>query len=145
MTDPPIERRTLPRTYRAQSLTRRRIVAEMLQSLRTGGYDISDAQLLTLLLLFSRGAQSERSIADTLGLRGITIAAMWPPLVARGLVIRTPGVTSLADARVMLSTAGRRFVNNVIYRQGSDAGVFERMPVSDEDLRRRAIEALPAA
>ena len=126
-------------------LAQRAILVDMLRSLRSVGDDMTVPQLLTLLLLSSRGHQSVRSMAEGLHLRESTVLALCPPLVARGLVLRVPSMSEHDGVAVALSTAGRRFVNNMIYRQGSQTGAFTRAPVTNQDLHRRNNEAIRVA
>jgi DNA-binding MarR family transcriptional regulator len=145
MTDPPIKLSGSRRPHRRQPSTRSSILADMLQSLRAVGDDMSPPQLLALLLLSARGSQSMRSIAEGLHLGDATVAAMCPLLVERGLVIRILDNGDPPGKAVILSTAGHRFVNDVIYRQGKRAGAFNRVPVTNRDLQRRGVEALHLA
>jgi len=145
MTVSPLNPPASHRPDRRRPSTRRAILADMLESLRAVGDDMPVPQLLTLLLLSSRGPQSVRSIAEGLHLREVTIAAMCPLLVARGLVIRSPDMADTAEVALILSTAGQRFVNNLLYRQGTRAGAFNRVPVTNRDLHRRNNEALHLA
>jgi DNA-binding MarR family transcriptional regulator len=120
----------------------RGIMLEMLQMLRSGGDDMTAQQLLTLLFVSSQGAQTLNSLADSLRLSKTTIAALYPRLVARGLVVGVPDPSSPHEVAIVLSSAGHRFVDNLIYRQGRRAGAFERVPVTERDLHRRNDEAL---
>jgi DNA-binding MarR family transcriptional regulator len=124
---------------------RRAILVDMMRSLRSVGDDMSVPQLLTLLLLSSKGPQSVRAVADSLHLRESTVLALCPPLVSRGLALRIPGMSELDGVAMTLSTAGRRFVNNLIYRQGSRSGAFTWVPVTNRDLHRRNNEAIRVA
>ena len=140
-----IDSATLGHRSEREAPARRAILVDMLQSLRSVGDDISAPQLLTLLLLSSSGPQSVTSLAEGLHLRESTIVALCPPLVARGLALRVPSMSEPDGVAVTLSTAGRRFVNNLIYRQGSRSGAFTRVPVTNQDLHRRNNEAIRLA
>jgi DNA-binding MarR family transcriptional regulator len=120
----------------------RPIMVDMLQSLRSGGDDITAQQLLTLLFVSSQGSQSLNSLGDSLRLSKSTIVGLYPRLVARGLVIGIPCPSNPGEVAIILSSAGHRFVDNLIYRQGRSAGAFRRVPVTDRDLHRRNDEAL---
>ena len=120
-------------------------MVDMLESLRSGGDDMTAPQLLTLLWLASRGAQSVKSLAECLHLRESTIVALCPLLVGRGLVIRVPSTAEFDGIAVVLSTAGHRLVDNLLYRQGSRVGAFNRTPVTAGDLHRRNNEAVRLA
>jgi len=120
-------------------------MADILQALRSVGDDLTAPQLLSLLWLRSKGAQSVRALGEDLHLRESTIDALSSPLVARGLVIRIPSTSGPHDVMVILSTAGHRFVDNLIYRQGSRSGAFARVPVTTSDLHWRNDWALRLA
>jgi DNA-binding MarR family transcriptional regulator len=122
--------------------TDRGIIADMLQSLRSSGDDMTAQQLLTLLFVSSHGAQALTSLSDALHLSESTIAALYPRLVARGLIIGIPAPSTPEELAIMLSSAGHRFVDNLIYRQGRSSGAFPRVPVTNDDLHRRNDEAL---
>jgi len=117
-------------------------MVDMLRSLRYGGDDLTAQQLLALLFLSSRGSQSIDSLAESLRLNESTITGLCPRLVARGLVIGIPSPSNRGEVAIMLSSAGQRFVDNLIYRQGRSSGAFPRVPVTDSDLHRRNDEAL---
>jgi DNA-binding MarR family transcriptional regulator len=121
------------------------IMVDLLQALRSVGDDMTAPQLLSLLCLSSRGARSVRALAEDLHLPESTIDALSSPLVARGLVIRIPSTSGSRESIVILSTAGHRLVDNLIYRQGSRSGAFTRLPVTTSDLHRRNDEALRLA
>jgi DNA-binding MarR family transcriptional regulator len=117
-------------------------MVEMLQSLRSGGDDMAAQQLLTLVFLSRQGPQALRSLAESLRLSESTIAVLYPRLVARGLIIGIPNPSNPDGVAIILSSAGHRFVDNLIYRQGRGSGAFPRVPVTDSDLHRRNDEAL---
>ena len=103
-------------------------MVEMLQSLRSAGDDMTAQQLLTMLFVSSQGTQSVKALAESLRLHESTIAVLYPPLVARGLVIGIPDPSNPDEVAIMLSTAGHRFVDNLIYRQGRTSGAFPAYP-----------------
>jgi len=138
-------RHTLIRTRSRGLPTERPIMVDVLQSLRSVGDDMTAPQLLTLLWLSNQGSQSVKSLAEGLRLRESTIDALSPLLVARGLVIRIPSSSKPDEMALILSTAGHRLVDNLIYRQGSRSGAFTRLPVTTNDLHRRNNEALRLA
>ena len=113
--------------------------------MRAAGDDVTAQQLLTLLFLSSEGPQSVKALAGSLRLRESTIAVVYPRLVARGLVIGIPNPSNPHEIALTLSTAGHRFVDNLIYRQGRRSGAFPQVPVTAKDLRRRNNEALRPA
>jgi DNA-binding MarR family transcriptional regulator len=123
----------------------RTIVTEMLQSLRSTGDAMTAHQLLMMLFVSSQGPQSVKAVAESLRLHESTIASQYQPLVTRGLLIGIPDASNPDDVAIMLSTAGHRLVDNMIYRQGRASGAFVRVPVTDDDLRRRNEEALRRA
>jgi DNA-binding MarR family transcriptional regulator len=95
--------------------TTRVILVETLRSLSTAGDALTLPQLRTLLALSARGAETVTSLAETLKLRPSRIARVCTLLVTRGLVIRTRGISTDGEVVVALSTAGRRFVDDLIY------------------------------
>jgi DNA-binding MarR family transcriptional regulator len=94
--------------------TTRVILVETLRSLSAAGDALTLPQLRTLLALSARGAETVTSLAETLKLRQSRIARVCTLLVTRGLVIRARGTTD-GEMIVALSTAGRRFVGDLIY------------------------------
>jgi DNA-binding MarR family transcriptional regulator len=122
--------------------TGRAVLVDMLQSLRSVGDEMTVQQLLTILFVSSQGAQSLKAVGESLRLRESTIAVLLPRLVARGLVIGIPNPSNPGEVAIILSTAGHRFVDNLLYRQGRCSGAFPRVPVTDSDLHRRNNEAL---
>jgi DNA-binding MarR family transcriptional regulator len=96
------------------------LVVETLRSVPFGGDALTLPQLRTLLALSARGAETAASLAEHLKLRESRIARVCALLVTRGLVIRVRGISRDADADadaavVTLSTAGRRFVDDLTY------------------------------
>ncbi|MGO9874571.1 MAG: hypothetical protein ACLPVY_12290 [Acidimicrobiia bacterium] len=140
-----IDTHTSDRKGDRSSPTGRPIMMEMLQALRSAGDDLTAQQLLTMLFVSSQGSQSVSALAESLRLHESTVAALYPLLVARGLVIGIPDPSNPDEVAIMLSTAGHRFVDNMIYRQGRTSGAFPHVPVTNSDLRRRNNEALRLA
>jgi DNA-binding MarR family transcriptional regulator len=138
MSEPRASDRTVGRTQPAG----RAVLVEMLEALRSVGDDMTAQQLLTILFISSQGSQSVRALAESLRLGEATIAILYPRLVARGLVIGIPNPSNPSEVAIILSTAGHRFVDNLVYRQGRGSGAFPRVPVTDSDLHRRSTEAL---
>jgi|tagenome__1003787_1003787.scaffolds.fasta_scaffold20988758_2 DNA-binding MarR family transcriptional regulator len=118
------------------------IMADMLQSLRASGDDMTAQQLLTLVFLAIEGPHSVNALAESLHLRRPTIALVYPRLVERGLVLGIPNTVDPHEIAITLSTAGHRFVDNLLYRQGRRRGAFTHVPVTASDLYRRNGEAL---
>jgi DNA-binding MarR family transcriptional regulator len=137
-----IEARTSARARDPKRPTGRAVLADMLLSLRSVGDDLTVPQLLTILFLASQGSQSVNALAESLRLSESTIAALYPRLVARGLVIGIPNRSNPHEVAIILSTAGHRFVDNLIYRQGRHSGAFQQVPVTNGDLHRRSHQAL---
>ena len=137
-----IETHPSDRAFDRTRPTGRAILVDMLQSLRSVGDDMTVQQLLTILFVSSHGSQSVKALSDSLRLRESTIAVLFPRLMARGLVIGIPNPSNPHEIAIMLSTAGHRFVDNLLYRQGRSSGAFPRVPVTNTDLHRRNNEAL---
>ncbi len=91
------------------------ILVETLRSLSAAGDALTLPQLRTLLALSARGAETLTSLAETLKLRQSRIERVCTLLVTRGLVIRVRGTSADSEVVVALSTAGRRFVDELIY------------------------------
>jgi DNA-binding MarR family transcriptional regulator len=89
---------------------------EMLQAARAAGDPLSLMQLRALLLLFDLGTQSAQGIADRLQVERSAVDALSPALVIRGFVIQIPHGSSDNSSAIVLSTAGRRFVTHLRYR-----------------------------
>ena len=96
---------------------------EMLQSSRSAGDPLSLIKLRALLSLSNIGTQSEEELAGQLCVEKAVIDRICQPLVTRGFVIRIPRTSPDESSSIVLSTAGRRFVNHLLYRN-TDA--FER-------------------
>lgn len=126
-------------------MTGRSILADMLESLRSGGDDMTAQQLLILLFVSGQGSQSVKAVAEALQLHESTVAVLYPLLVRRGLVIGMANPSNPHEVAIVLSTAGHRFVDNLIYRQGRRSGAFPRVPVTNSDLHRRNDEAIHLA
>ena len=91
------------------------IVAETLRSLSSVGDALTLPQLRTLLALPTWGAVTVASLAENLRLRQSRLARVCTLLVTRGLVIRVSGASSDGEVVIALSTAGRRFVDDLLY------------------------------
>jgi DNA-binding MarR family transcriptional regulator len=105
--------------------TTRVILVETLRSLSAAGDALTLPQLRTLLALSARGAETVTALAETLKMRQSRIARVCTLLVTRGLVIRARG-TNDGETVVALSTAGRRFVGDLIYDPAFAEGLEER-------------------
>jgi DNA-binding MarR family transcriptional regulator len=78
------------------------------------GDDITIVGLRILISVSREGSQTVASLANDLDLQESAIAANFPRLVARGLVIGIPSNESTNKLAIILSTAGKRFVDNLI-------------------------------
>lgn len=91
-------------------------------------------QLRTLLSLSNRGAQDVKPLAEDLNLHEAAVMRLCTRLVARGLVVRIPTLSNHGSL-FALSSAGRRLVDDLLYRQALEFGrVVERVPATDRDL-----------
>jgi DNA-binding MarR family transcriptional regulator len=95
--------------------TNRVVLVETLRSLSSVGDALTLPQLRTLLALPTWGAVTVTSLAENLRLRESRIARVCTLLVTRGLVIRVSGASSDGEVVIALSTAGRRFVDDLLY------------------------------
>ncbi len=109
-----IDRHILDRTRDGRLPTSPEVIAEVLESLRSTGDDITMAGLRILVSVRNEGSQTVASLAEDLHLRASTIAASCPYLVTRGLVIGMPSNANGKALAIVLSTAGRRLVDNLI-------------------------------
>ncbi|HEY5014073.1 MAG TPA: hypothetical protein VIK61_15420 [Acidimicrobiia bacterium] len=100
--------------------TSRSIKLETLRSLLSTSEEMSLPQVRALLLLSTHGAQTVRSLAEGLSSHEIAIDRLCSRLVTRGLVVRVPAATDADEFVVALSTAGRRIIDNAIYRQAHE-------------------------
>lgn len=116
-----LERQHSERVHRETS---REIVVETLRSLPAVGDEMTLLQLRTLMLLSAPSAHSVQTLAESLRNTEASIARVCTVLVARGLVIRVPSASGHKEVLVMLSTAGRRFVDDLICHQTLE---FERV------------------
>lgn len=115
--------------------TSRGIVVETLRSLPAVGNEMTLLQLRTLVLLSARGAQSVPTLAAVLGVAETSIARECTVLVARGLVIRVPSASGRKEVVVMLSIAGRGFVDNLFHHQRLEfERLIERVPTEQRAL-----------
>jgi DNA-binding MarR family transcriptional regulator len=115
--------------------TNRVLLAETLRSLPSVGdaLTLTLPQLRTLLALPTSGAETIRSLGENLKLRESRIARVCTLLVARGLVVRVPGTSTDGEVLIGLSSAGRRFVDDLIYDPALE-GVVERGPTGNRVL-----------
>jgi DNA-binding MarR family transcriptional regulator len=105
------------------------IVVETLRSLSSDGDALTLPQLRTLLALPTWGAVAVTSLAENLRLCPSRIARVCTLLVTRGLVIRVSGASNDGEAVIALSTAGRRFVDDLLYDPAlAVEGAVERGP-----------------
>lgn len=114
---------TMPHTSARGAVPGRILDLEMLQSSRFAGDPLSLIKLRALLCLSYIGPQSVEKLADQLHVEKTAIDRLCQPLVTRGFVIRIPRTSPDDSSSIVLSTAGRRFVNHLLYRN-TDA--FER-------------------
>jgi DNA-binding MarR family transcriptional regulator len=108
----------LPLSGRARGFeprTNGAIVVETLRSLSSGGDALTLPQLRTLLALPTWGAVAVTSLAENLRLPPSRITRVCTLLVTRGLVIRISGAANDGEVVIALSTAGRRFVDDLLY------------------------------
>jgi DNA-binding MarR family transcriptional regulator len=121
-----------PLSIPARELTRRTnetIVVETVRSLSSVSDALTLPQLRALLALPTGGAATVASLAENLKLRPSRIARVCTLLVMRGLVIRVSGASSDGEVVIALSTAGRRFVDDLLYDPAlAVAGGVEREP-----------------
>jgi DNA-binding MarR family transcriptional regulator len=109
--------------------TNRVILVETLRSLPSVGDALTLPQLRTLLALPTWGAITVTSLAENLKLRQSRIARVCTLLVTRGLVIRVRGTSTDNEVVIALSTAGRRFVDDLTYDPAlAVEGEVEREP-----------------
>jgi DNA-binding MarR family transcriptional regulator len=80
-------------------------------------------QELQALRLLSTSAQPAQSLAHLLAVDESAIARLCALLVTRGLVIRVSTPSRDGEVAVALSTAGRRLVDDLIYRERSTSSV----------------------
>ena len=112
--------------------TSRSIKLETLRSLLSTSEEMTLPQVRALLLLSTRGAQTVKSLAEGLSSHEFTIDRLCTRLVTRGLLVRVPTAADPDESVVALSTAGRRIIEDAIYRQA-----HERERAVKQKLERR--------
>ena len=128
--------------------TSRSITLETLRSLLSIGEEMTLPQVRALLLLSTRGAQTVKSLAEGLSSHEFTIDRLCTRLVTRGLLVRVPAAANPDEFVVALSTAGRRIIEDAIYRQAHERErAVKRMPATHrgELIGALGIFAQPAA
>jgi DNA-binding MarR family transcriptional regulator len=113
--------------------TSRPIKLETLRSLLSTSEEMTLPQVRALLLLSTRGAQTVKSLAEGLSSHEFTIDRLCTRLVTRGLLVRVPAAANPDEFVIALSTAGRRIIEDAIYRQAREqtsprAEAERRMP-----------------
>jgi DNA-binding MarR family transcriptional regulator len=128
-------------TRELEARTSQAIMVETLGTLASVGEEMTVPQLRTLLSLSTRGARDVKPLAEDLKIHEAAMVRLCTRLVARGLVDRIPTLSNHGSL-VALSTAGRRLVDDVIYRQPLEfARVVERVPATERDLVVGALDA----
>jgi DNA-binding MarR family transcriptional regulator len=116
---------------------------DMVRDARSAGNPLTLCQLRALLSLSDLGMQSAQGLADQMQVERSVIDGLCPPLVRRGFLIRIPHGSSDGSSAIVLSTAGRRFVGHMKYRNSDTFRGAERTDPhdrhsewsDDEDLR----------